>query len=180
MLAAGNDIWQANDQEKLAYQEIPGGRDFTMTALLQDTTIKHHNAKVGIEFRSSTNTVANNYLYTLAYSVGLRKIAVSGGDFTDGSSVNLTEPYAGEAGVVLPIWFKWEVKTVNGVRTATGYTSQDGVTWTEHYTVPKPIPYTAKTYVGVNVCSHDVLGGSLFRNLTLDVAPPSGTCLILR
>ena len=180
VLAAGNDIWQANDQEKLAYQEIPGGRDFTMTALLQDTTIKHNNAKVGIEFRSSTNTVANNYLYTLAYSVGLRKIAVSGGDFTDGSSVNLTEPYAGEAGVVLPIWFKWEVKTVNGVRTATGYTSQDGVTWTEHYTVPKPIPYTAKTYVGVNVCSHDVLGGSLFRNLTLDVAPPSGTCLILR
>ena len=47
-------------------------------------------------------------------------------------------------------------------------------------TVPKPIPHTAKTYVGVNVCSHDVLGGSIFRDLTLDVAPPQGTFLILR
>ena len=181
VLAAGADIWTTTDQEKLAYQEIPRGRDFTMTALLQDTTIKHNNAKVGIEFRSSIDgTLANNYMYTLAYSVGLRKIVVSGGDFTDGSSVNLTEPYAGEAGVVLPIWFKWEVKTVNGARTATGYTSKDGVTWTEHYTVPKPIPHTAKTYVGVNVCSHDVLGGSLFRDLTLDVAPPMGTFFFLR
>ena len=181
VLAAGADIWAGTDQEKLAYQEIPGGRDFTMTALLRDTTIKHNNAKVGIEFRSSIDgTLANNYLYTLAYSVGLRKIVVSGGDFTDGSSVNLTEPYAGEAGVVLPIWLKWEVKTVNGRRTATGYTSKDGVTWTERYIVPKPIPHTAKTYVGVNVCSHDVLGGSIFRDLTLEVAPPKGTVLFLR
>ena len=181
VLAAGADIWAGTDQEKLAYQEIPGGRDFTMTALLRDTTIKHNNAKVGIEFRSSIDgTLANNYMYTLAYSVGLRKIVVSGGDFTDGSAVNLTEPYAGETGVVLPIWFKWEVKTVNGRRTATGYTSKDGVTWTERYIVPKPIPHTAKTYVGVNVCSHDVLGGSLFRDLTLDVAPPTGTWMILR
>ena len=44
----------------------------------------------------------------------------------------------------------------------------------------KPIPHTAKTYVGVNVCSHDVLGGSIFRNLMLDVAPPQGTVLFLR
>ncbi len=167
VLAAGADIWAGTDQEKLAYQEIPGGRDFTMT--------------VGIEFRSSIDgTLANNYLYTLAYSVGLRKIVVSGGDFTDGSAVNLTEPYAGETGVVLPIWFKWEVKTVNGTRTATGYTSNDGVTWTERYIVPKPIPHTAKVYVGVNVCSHDVLGGSIFRDLTLEVAPPQGTVLFLR
>ena len=181
VLAAGADIWAGTDQEKLAYQEIPGGRDFTMTALLRDTTIKHNNAKVGIEFRSSIDgTPANNYLYTLAYSVGLRKIVVSGGDFTDGSAVNLTEPYAGETGIVLPIWFKWEVKTVNGARTARGYTSKDGVTWTERYTVPKPIPHTAKVYVGVNVCSHDVLGGSIFRDLELEVAPPTGTCLILR
>ena len=181
VLAAGADIWAGTDQEKLAYQEIPGGRDFTMTALLRDTTIKHNNAKVGIEFRSSIDgTLANNYLYTLAYSVGLRKIVVSGGDFTDGSAVNLTEPYAGETGVVLPIWFKWEVKTVNGTRTATGYTSNDGVTWTERYIVPKPIPHTAKVYVGVNVCSHDVLGGSIFRDLTLEVAPPQGTVLFLR
>ena len=181
VLAAGADIWAGTDQEKLAYQEIPGGRDFTMTALLRDTTIKHNNAKVGIEFRSSIDgTLANNYLYTLAYSVGLRKIVVSGGDFTDGSAVNLTEPYAGETGVVLPIWFKWEVKTVNGRRTATGYTSKDGVTWTERYIVPKAIPHTAKVYVGVNVCSHDVLGGSIFRDLTFDVAPPQGTFLILR
>ena len=98
--------------------------------------------------------------------------------FTNGSAVNLTEPYAGEAGVVLPIWFKWDVKTVNGTRTAKGYTSADGVTWTERYT--RQIPYTAKTYVGVNVCSHDVLGGSLFRDMTLDVAPPKGTYLIMR
>ena len=181
VLAAGADIWAGTDQEKLAYQEIPGGRDFTMTALLRDTTIKHNNAKVGIEFRSSIDgTLANNYLYTLAYSVGLRKIVVSGGDFTDGSTVNLTEPYAGETGVVLPIWFKWEVKTVNGTRTATGYTSKDGVTWTERYVVPKPIPHTAKTFVGVNVCSHDVLGGSIFRDLTLEVAPPQGSVLFLR
>ena len=181
MLAAGADIWAGTDQEKLAYQEIPGGRDFTMTALLRDTTIKHNNAKVGIEFRSSIDgTLANNYLYTLAYSVGLRKIVVSGGDFTDGSAVNLTEPYAGTDYVVLPIWFKWEVKTVNGRRTATGYTSNDGVTWTERYVVPKPIPRTAKVYVGANVCSHDVLGGSIFRDLTLDVAPPQSTWLILR
>ena len=181
VLAAGADIWAGTDQEKLAYQEIPGGRDFTMTALLRDTTIKHNNAKVGIEFRSSIDgTLANNYLYTLAYSVGLRKIVVSGGDFTDGSAVNLTEPYAGETGIVLPIWFKWEVKTVNGARTARGYTSKDGVTWTERYTVPKPIPHTAKTYVGVNVCSHDVLGGSIFRDLTLEVAPPQGTVLFMR
>ena len=181
VLAAGADIWTTTDQEKLAYQEIPRGRDFTMIALLRDTTIKHNNAKVGIEFRSSIDgTLANNYMYTLAYSVGLRKIVVSGGDFTDGSSVNLAEPYAGEAGVVLPIWFKWEVKTVDGARTAKGYTSKDGVTWTERYTVPKPIPHTAKTYVGVNVCSHDVLGGSLFRDLTLEVAPPKGTVLFLR
>lgn len=181
VLAAGADIWAGTDQEKLAYREIPGGRDFTMTALLQDTTIVHNNAKVGIEFRSSTNTVANNYLYTLAYSVGLRKIVVSGGDFTAGSAVNLTEPYAGEAGIVLPIWFKWEVKSsANGTRTATGYTSKDGTTWTERYTIPTPIPYTAKTYVGVNICSHDILGGSLFRDLELEVAPPRGTWLILR
>ena len=179
VLAAGADIWTTTDQEKLAYQEIPGGRDFTMTALLRDTTIKHNNAKVGIEFRSSIDgTLANNYMYTLAYSVGLRKIVVSGGDFTDGSSVNLAEPYAGEAGVVLPIWFKWDVKTVNGTRTATGYTSADGETWTQRFT--KQIPRTDKVYVGVNVCSHDVLGGSLFRNLELVVAPPTGTVLIMR
>jgi hypothetical protein len=35
-------------------------------------------------------------------------------------------------------------------------------------------------YVGVNVCSHDVLGGSLFRDLTLEVAPPKGTFLYFR
>jgi hypothetical protein len=80
----------------------------------------------------------------------------------------------------MPIWFKWEVKTVNGRRTATGYTSKDGVTWTERYIVPKPIPRTAKVYVGANVCSHDVLGGSIFRDLTLEVAPPHGTVLFLR
>jgi len=178
VLAAGADIWSGTDQEKLAYQEIPGSRDFTMTAYLQDTTIVHNNAKVGIEFRSSTNTVANNYLYTLAYSVGLRKIVVSGGDFTDGSSVNITEPYAGEADIVPPIWFKWEVKSATGQRTATGYTSKDGVTWTQRFT--KQIPYTKNVYVGVNVCSHDVLGGSLFRDLTLEVAPPKGTFLYFR
>ena len=178
VLAAGADIWSTTDQEKLAYQEIPGSRDFTMTAYLQDTTIKHNNAKVGIEFRSSTNTVANNYLYTLAYSVGLRKIVVSGGDFTDGSTVNITEPYSGEANIVPPIWFKWEVKSATGPRIATGYTSNDGVTWTQRFT--KQIPYTKNVYVGVNVCSHDVLGGSLFRDLTLEVAPPKGTILYFR
>ena len=36
-LAAGADIWAGTDQEKLAYQEIPGGRDFTMTALLSSS-----------------------------------------------------------------------------------------------------------------------------------------------
>ena len=79
-----------------------------------------------------------------------------------------------------PIWFKCEVKTVNGSRTAKGYTSKDGVTWTERYVVPTPIPYTKKAYVGVNVCSHDVLGGSIFRDLTLDVAPPQGTSITIR
>ncbi len=54
------------------------------------------------------------------------------------------------------------------------------MTWTERYIVPKPIPRTAKVYVGANVCSHDVLGGSIFRDLTLDVAPPQSTWLILR
>ena len=77
-----------------------------------------------------------------------------------------------------PIWFKWEVKSANGPRIATGYTSKDGETWTQRFT--KQIPYTKNVYVGVNVCSHDVLGGSLFRDLTLEVAPPKGTILYFR
>ena len=103
---------------------------------------------------------------------------MSGGDFTDGSAVNITEPYSGEADIVPPIWFKWEVKSATGPRIATGYTSNDGVTWTQRFT--KQIPYTKNVYVGVNVCSHDVLGGSLFRDLTLEVAPPKGTILYFR
>ncbi|MGH7196399.1 MAG: PQQ-dependent sugar dehydrogenase [Candidatus Saccharimonadales bacterium] len=154
---SGNDIWAANDQFHYVYQPLVG--DGELSARVTSQTNTEGWAKAGVMIKQST-TAGSPYAL-----VGV----------TPDNGVNFQHSYNSNTGggpYAFPnAWLK--IKRVGSI--ITGYTSSDGVTWTEVGTAN--ITMTPDATIGLFVTSHNntALSTATFDNIQLVTTPPQST-----
>ena len=139
LTSAGNDIWGTADSFHFAY--IPMTGDGTIVARVATQESTHEWAKAGVMMRESlaSNSSQVSVVLSPRHGAALFTRASTGAATT---STNTDGPFA-------PHW----VKLVRSGATFTGYSSPDGITWTQVGT-PMAIAMTNQIYVGLANASH--------------------------
>jgi glucosylceramidase len=140
LAGAGADIWGTADAFRFAYLPVTGDAVLTVRVLSQERT--HEWAKSGLMFRESLNANSRHVHALLSPQNG---VAFHHRPTTGGSSLgtNTTGPFA-------PHW----LRLVRAGNTFTGYSSLDGVQWTQiaaAVTVDLPATLFAGLSVGSTV-----------------------------
>jgi hypothetical protein len=138
---AGTDIWGTADGFQFYYQQLVG--DGTLIGHL--TTMPTGGninpwAKAGLMMRNDLSAGSMNAFVSLDGTHGQR--------FSVRTSENGASSRTGNDNTTAPYWFK----LTRSANTFTGYSSPDGVTWTE-VASPATIPMNDTIYVGIGVTS---------------------------
>ena len=151
---AGNDIWNAADQCHFAYRAETG--DLTITARVINEQLTHAYAKAGVMIRETTNGNSKSVCVVMTPTNG---VALHVRSSTGATAVNPS----GWNGVPLPRW----VRLTRSGGTFTGYSSTDGLNWTQVATTT--VSMNSNVLAGLAVTSHDVtkLNTATFDNVSL-------------
>ncbi len=151
---SGSDIWGTSDQFNYAYQTATG--DLTITARVVLETNTDLWAKAGVMVRAST---AANSAFAGVFATPGNGIAMIVRTAAGIAAVDLAKK-PGAA----PVW----IKLKRSANTFTGYTSQDGVSWTLIAT--KDIPMTSGVTSGLAVTSKRafILNTTTFDNVSIE------------
>jgi regulation of enolase protein 1 (concanavalin A-like superfamily) len=149
----GADIWGTSDNFNYASGSVSG--DVTITARLASQQNTNVWAKAGVMLRETT---AADAAYAFVMVTPGKGVAMQYRPSTGASAVNLAET----AGPIAPYW----VQLVRSGSTFTGYTSSDGVIWTQLGTIS--IGMAGSIQAGLAVTSHDdtQLNASTFDNVS--------------
>jgi regulation of enolase protein 1 (concanavalin A-like superfamily) len=158
MLSIGSDIWGAADQFRYTYRPLVGdGQIIARVTSVEDTD---GWAKAGVMIRETLGAGSKHAAMFISPGNG---IALQYRTSTGGS----TNSTAGSTTLKAPIWLK--MSRVGN--TLHGYSSSDGVNWTELGSVT--ISMGSSVYVGLAATSHDagLLNATSFANV--QVSPPT-------
>jgi hypothetical protein len=150
----GKDIWGRIDQFNYVYQSSAG--DLTITAQVSDQQNTNAWAKSGVMIRETTDP-GSAYVFvviTPGNGVNMQYRASTGAN-----AVQL----AGVSGLVAPYW----VQLVRSENTFRGFTSADGVNWTQVGSIT--VTMTSSVTAGLAVTSHrnTALNKSTFDNVNI-------------
>jgi regulation of enolase protein 1 (concanavalin A-like superfamily) len=155
----GGDIYGTSDQFNYAYMSASG--DLTITARVASQTNTHAWAKSGVMIRETT---AANSAY-----VGIYVTPSNGVDmqYRSATGVSATDLARG-SGIVAPYW----LRLVRSGNTFTGYSSADGVTWTQVGSIS--VTMASGVTTGLAVCSHNTaaLSTATFDNVGITTPAP--------
>jgi regulation of enolase protein 1 (concanavalin A-like superfamily) len=149
---AGADVWGTADAFNFAYVPLAGnGQMIARVATVQNTNAL---AKAGVMIRETTAANASHVLLDVKPGGGVELLARTA---TGGA----TSYVAGTTGTA-PEW----LKLVRSGTTITGYTSNDGTTWTAVGNVT--VSMASNVYIGLAVCSRttSALNSSTFDNVS--------------
>jgi len=157
---SGSDIWTAADQFNYAYQSVSGNQTVIARVVTEQLTASFAKAGVMIRESLATNSVEASVLLTPTNGVALQIRPTTGA-----ASINVSGWVKGPQP---PYW----VKLVRSGSTFTGYSSADGVTWTQVATTNVTMATSATA--GLAVTSHDntKLNTATFDNVSIS-APVS-------
>lgn len=138
LAGAGSDIWGTADAFRFAYLPMTGDGTIVARVLAQEST--HEWAKTGVMMRES---LAANSRFVDAVITPRNGVAFQYRSATGGAAAgtNTTGP--------IPAYW---LKLVRSGSTFTGFSSPDGVTWTQ-IAAPVDVPMTSSIYVGLASCS---------------------------
>jgi len=155
----GSDIWSTSDSFNYASESVSG--DVTITARVASQQNTNAWAKSGVMIRESTaaNSSFVHVFITPGHGVNMQYRASTGA-----GAVQLAQ----NAGPVAPYW----VRLVRSGSTFTGFSSADGVTWTQVGTIS--VTMAANALEGLSVTAHDntALNTSTFDNVTVSTPAP--------
>src|SRR5579859_3347458 len=156
---SGTDVWSTADSLNYASESISGSVTITARVASQQNT--NAWAKSGVMIREST---AANASYVFVFVTPSNGINMQYRNGMGTSSVQLAQQTA----LVAPYW----VRLVRSGSTFTGFSSADGVTWTQVGTIS--VSMATNALEGLAVCAHSntVLNTSTFDNVS--VAVPTG------
>lgn len=152
LTGGGADIWGTSDQFHFAYQQRTGDFDISMKATSFTPAVLY--SKFGLMARASLAANSPHY-FIFAWATNAARGANTSGyedhvRFTAGGNTTATYPAAGTHMVSYPNgWLRLARKG----DTFIGYTSADGVTWTEYGRQTVVMPATL--YFGVAMNAHD-------------------------
>jgi fibronectin type 3 domain-containing protein len=155
--ASGADIWGTSDQFHYVYQPLSG--DGTVIARVATEQYSDYWAKAGVMFRETLDAASTYAFMFVAPGAGLNfQYRTATGAFSGAS---------GSAGGNAPYW----VELVRSGSTFTGYSSPDGVTFTEVGSVT--IAMAPTIYVGLALTSHNngILNTSTLDNVSISGPP---------
>jgi hypothetical protein len=155
---SGADIWSSSDNFNYAHESLPG--DVTITARVASQQNTNAWAKSGVMIRESTaaNAAYVFVFVTPGHGVNMQYRA------SGASSVQLAQ----QAGPVAPYW----VRLARSGSTFTGFSSADGVTWTQVGTINVIMAGSALEGLAVTSHNNTVLNTSSFDNVS--VSAPTG------
>ncbi len=155
---SGNDIWNQADEFQFVRQPLSG--DGEIIAQVTGITNTNEWAKAGVMIRESL--VANSKHAMMVVTPG-RGVSFQWRAVTGGSSGHQTT-----GGVTAPVW----VKIVRAGDQFTGYSSADGVNWTQRGTTT--VAMAADVQIGLAVTSHNdgVINTATVENVSITTAPP--------
>jgi uncharacterized repeat protein (TIGR03806 family) len=152
---SGSDIWTTGDQFNYAYQNVSG--DQTVIARVATEQLTASFAKAGVMIRESltTNSVEVSVLLTPTNGVSFQIRPTTGA-----ASINIS---GWVKGPVPPYW----VKLVRTGNSFTGFSSTDGVTWTQVGSTN--VTMAAASTAGLAVTAHNnaALNTSTFDNVSI-------------
>jgi len=150
----GADIWSTSDHFNYVSESLTG--NVTITARVASQQNTNAWAKSGVMIRTSTasNSAFVHVFVTPGHGINMQYRRSAGA-----SAVQLAQV----AGRVAPQW----VRLVRSGNTFTGFTSTDGVTFTQVGTITVTMPSTVRA--GLSVCAHNnaALNTSTFDNVTI-------------
>lgn len=151
---SGADIWGVNDEFNYCFQLATN--DFTITALVTNINSANAWSKSGVMIRGINTT---NSAYVGLYVTTGNGISMQCRTANGVSAVQLADV----TGITAPYW----VRLVRSGNSFTGFSSSDGVTWTEVASTNISMAATVKG--GLAVCSHDntALNTSTFDNVSV-------------
>ncbi len=136
---SGIDIWNLADSFHFAYRAVSGDcTNILRVASLQNTD---PYAKAGLMLRESLNPDSVNAYICLT--------AQNGALFTWRPTTGAASTSTGQASVAAPYW----VKLIRSGNTFTGYTSPNGVAWTQVGSAN--LPMATSIFVGLAVTAHN-------------------------
>jgi endo-1,4-beta-D-glucanase Y/regulation of enolase protein 1 (concanavalin A-like superfamily) len=156
---SGADIYGASDQFNYASQTASG--DVTLTARVASLSSANGWSKSGVMIRETTDATSS---YVSVYVTKSNGVDMQYRNGTATSAADL----ARAAGVAAPYW----VKLVRSGNTFVGYSSADGVTWTQVGTIS--VTMASGVTAGLAVCAHDnaALNTSTFDNVSVSAPAP--------
>src|SRR5262249_20343631 len=151
---SGSDVWRTAHQSSYVFQPAAADRTFTARVASQQNT--NVWAKSGVMIRETT---AEGSSYVFVMVTPGNGVDMQARSATGATSVQLVK----RTGIAAPTW----VRLVRTGNTFTGFTSNDGSSWSQLGTVSVPMAGSASA--GLAVCAHDntVLNSSTFDNVRL-------------
>lgn len=163
VISSGADIWGTADQFRYTYQPLSG--DGSIVARVATTENTGGWAKLGVMVRESLNANSKHAMISVTPSNG---VALQYRSSTGGSSSHIAGP-----AVAAPQW----VKMTRVGNVLTGFSSADGVTWTQVGSLT--ISMATNVYIGLSADANTstLLNTSTFDNVTVvsNAAPTVAT-----
>jgi regulation of enolase protein 1 (concanavalin A-like superfamily) len=149
----GADIWYASDQFNYVYQSLTG--DLTITARVASQQNTASWAKAGVMIRETTaaNSAFVFVMVTPASGVNMQYRPAAGSN-----AVQLAQVASASA----PYW----VRLVRSGNTFTGYSSADGVTWTQVGSINLTMASSATAGLAVTAHNNSVLNTATFDSVS--------------
>jgi hypothetical protein len=143
VIGSGSDIWGSTDGFQFCYQRLVGnGTVIGRLSSMPSGSGVDSWAKAGLMMRNDLTPGSANAFVSLDGTNGQR--------FSVRTTANGTSTRSGNTTTTVPYWFK----LVRSNNTFTGYSSRDGVNWTQLGT-PTTISMNRTIYVGIAVTSHN-------------------------
>jgi regulation of enolase protein 1 (concanavalin A-like superfamily) len=149
----GADIWGSSDQFNYLYQPLTG--DLTITARVASQQNTDNWAKAGVMIRETT---AANSTYVFMMVTPANGVNMQYRPTTGSSAVQLAQV----AALAAPYW----VRLVRSGSTFTGYSSADGVTWTQVGSISLTMASSATAGLVVTAHNNSVLNTSTFDSVS--------------
>jgi regulation of enolase protein 1 (concanavalin A-like superfamily) len=155
----GADIWGSSDQFNYLYQPLTG--DLTITARVASQQNTDNWAKAGVMIRETT---AANSTYVFMMVTPANGVNMQYRSTTGSSAVQLAQV----AALAAPYW----VRLVRSGSTFTGYSSTDGVTWTQVGSISLTMASSATAGLVVTAHNNSVLNTSTFNTVGITTPAP--------
>jgi regulation of enolase protein 1 (concanavalin A-like superfamily) len=161
LLGSGSDIGGTADNFRFAYQTMTG--DGVITARVVSVQNTNTAAKAGVMIRSDLTTGSIEAL--MAITPG------SGAIFEERITASSASTSTTTSGLTAPYW----VRLVRSGTTFTGFTSADGVTWTQAGSAVIAMGATVDIGLAVTSRNNGVLNTATFDHVSIDQTPTVAT-----